>query len=181
MLQSSDYTVTWNNGLVTTKNAAIGPDGTLSANRVAFPVSAATQWYCQQGVAATAAQYTFSIHAKAGTTRFCNVKIQQNGTAHYGIYVDLETGAVTKINSTAGGTKSYKIESLSNGWWHIAVTCPGDVMCYPTFSPCVTGTDVTTQYGDVYAATNGEYCYFANAQFEPGATLPPTSRQRRRR
>jgi hypothetical protein len=101
-------------GLTVTANAAVAPDGTMTADRIVPP--AAT------GNAAVANPFTYlasvyspSVYAKAdgyNFVQFFSTAAASNGFINF----DLTTGAVTNSSLWTGSA-----ENVGNGWWRLTV------------------------------------------------------------
>ncbi len=116
------------NGRATiTANAALAPDGTLSAELLTED-STATQThgiYTNVGSGITAGQnYTYSVYAKnASGSRQLNLQIVNTGgawAASPGAFFNISTGTVGNV--TAGSSSS--ITHVGNGWYRCVLTSP---------------------------------------------------------
>lgn len=114
-LQSEDFATTWSAIFVTVSaNTSIAPDGRMTADRVT-PIAGTNQSYVNQTVTTTAANYAFSVYAKANGKQF----IQFNCAGSISIwYVNFDI-----INGTVGTQSLWtgEIQALPNGWYRLQV------------------------------------------------------------
>ncbi len=99
-----------------TENAALAPDGTLTANSI---VKSNNFGNVRQQVAITAnATFTFSVYVKAGTATNGSIGVFENslGTLLSRASVNLSTGAVANDVGTTNA------QSVGNGWWRVSTT-----------------------------------------------------------
>ncbi|MDB5597386.1 MAG: hypothetical protein JWM36_4347 [Hyphomicrobiales bacterium] len=123
VLNSADHsTASWTKfNSPVTANAAIAPDGTLTASKM---IEAATTGqhavFNASGFPNTAATaYTASTYLKAGERTWALFAIEINGTS-YGKYVNLTTGAIGGVAGNA--PDGFTVENDGNGWWRISAT-----------------------------------------------------------
>lgn len=155
LVYSRDYSqAAWNKTNVTlTAAAAIAPDGTLTATKVAATASAATNFFQTTAAAAAAPPAVYTIYAKMGSgATDANRFILWNasaGTAVVQLTINYETGVLTV---TTGAARAHNV---GNGWWRIELlglsgfSNTDDLRVYPAF----TGNTETA----------GEFCYLWQA------------------
>lgn len=124
-LQSQDVTTTWSNDKTTdAANSAVAPDGTTTADSVIDDATASARHIVLQTMTGMiAVPTTFSTYVKAGTRGFAYIAIQDASSKHYGVTVNLSTGAAGDTNSSGSPVNpSYTITSVGNGWYRVGVT-----------------------------------------------------------
>lgn len=162
------YSEEFNNGWwsksnsVIATNAAISPDGTLSADKLIMGFgtdpAAANANGISQNIAVDSGVYTYSIYAKA--CEFYILRLRESIVTGAFLDVNLLTGQIT--NGSAAQFVTPLSTNVGNGWWRISWT-----------SPDVTTTSV--KYGIRVGQTGDGYSgiYIWNAQLEQGSS--PTS------
>jgi len=106
-------------------NAAIGPDGTMTADQIVEDNSTGFHiLYRNTGSVVPTDYYTISASLKEATRRYGGLEIIIGaGLSRYSVLVDLRTG--TFLGSSTTGTvvePSYTISSEGNGWYRISIT-----------------------------------------------------------
>lgn len=104
-------------------NQTTAPDGTSTADFLRENASTNRHVIYNQYTNTTqvAANYTFSVCAKAGTRQYFGVQI--SGGPVYTVYFDLSNGTVTSVKTTGSPTNtSNSITSLGNGWYRCTVS-----------------------------------------------------------
>lgn len=106
-------------------NAAIGPDGTLSADRFAEDASegGSNSHYMQSNFTTTnSTQYTMSVYAKhgGGANRYCQLRVMGVGSGFAFANFDLSNG--TYVGGGGSIRDSYSISSVGNGWHRLTMT-----------------------------------------------------------
>jgi hypothetical protein len=116
-LRSQEFGTTWTTTRGTiTADTAIAPDGTLTADKIRDTTDNDTH-FTSQTFTGTAAAYTFSVFAKAGSRSFIALRLF-NGTSQVGLaYYNLGTGATGTV--TAG---TATITNVGNGWYRCGLT-----------------------------------------------------------
>lgn len=150
----------WNkNNTTVTANAATGPDGTSSADKLAETATTAVH-NAGQSISTTAQAYTFSCYVKAAERNFVLLYHTQSNAS---ISVNLTTGATGTASGTVAPTSS-SVTNVGNGWWRVTMT--------------VTATAASNFFGIYvmnglvnasYAGTAGSGIYVWGAQLEAGA------------
>lgn len=163
LVSSADFSTSWasdaNRGSITA-NAAIAPDGTLSAGKLVAG-SANFGYRFQFPAASELTQYQEDIYAKAGDASIAYLEVA-NTTGL--TYFDLSSGTVTA--TAVGATAS--IEDAGNGWYRISAkstTAAGATTALLNFGIA----DASGAQG----CTSGKYAYFWQADVQAGAL--PTS------
>ena len=138
----SDTTLWATNGAIIT-NAAIAPDGTLSADHLQeTSISSAHGKF--QGFDITAGTYTRSIYAKAAERSWFYVK-QYDGVSNFGAWFNLTAGTVGTVQ--AGMTAA--MEPAGDGWFKCSIT------------NTTSASTERAQYG--VATNNGAFSYVGTA------------------
>ena len=112
--------------LTVVPNAAIGPDGTMSAWKLVESTSTSTRNIRQTAIAiSSGATVAYTFFAKAGERSVCIAQINDNATTANRVFAtfNLLTGAVT--SPTNGGTftgVSAKTTALKDGWYRCELT-----------------------------------------------------------
>lgn len=118
-LQSEDIQTTWGPGGLAQRvaNAAIAPDGSLTADEM-VESSAAEQHYIVQTISTTgSAVHTFSAFCKANTRDYCALYVTN---ISQGKFFDLANGAV--LGDLVGAPDDAGIEDYGNGWYRCWIT-----------------------------------------------------------
>lgn len=128
-LESQTLGTTWGTSgtgtLVLTEDATTAPDGTMTADDVAY--TSGTGWVYRQQIAGLVANvpYTFSIFAKKNATDWMRLSISNTATTNSGrAWFDLNTGTLGS-NGTSGSGYTYVTSSITaagNGWYNCSVT-----------------------------------------------------------
>lgn len=158
--------MTLNSGATVTADAALAPDGTLTADQINMAASASSGVY-KTGLITSAAQHTFSVFLKLVSGADSIVRIGLEGSAYTAggyLNVDLSTGQVVSL--TSGATAF--VYPLGSGLYRLAVT----------LVPAQTGTHNPVIYS---GTTNSKQVLAWGLQLEQGATptsyIPTTSAQ----
>jgi hypothetical protein len=174
-LQSQTFdNATWQAQQVTvTANAAIAPDGTLTADRLTEQAINSTHNVFQPITVRPNAPYTFSVYVKAGE-RTSVVIYWAHAVAGFeslGAQLNMLTGALTQANQNAPYFSGpISATNVGNGWWRLSVSGIfnnlGDTNGGVTIR-FVREDDVSTAYqGDT---SKGLYVW--GAQFQSGLVL----------
>lgn len=148
--------------VTTTLNAAIAPDGTLTADKIQEDntnnVHTAYQ-YIGVGIVPDNAIVTFSHHLKAAERTWALVSITDKAAAGHPMWVNLATGAIATHSSTLNA----EVVAAPNGYWRCAVTANVGTgvnqvrgLTYSTTGDGVSG----------FVGTTGSGIYAWGAQFE---------------
>lgn len=153
-----------------TANAAVAPDGTLTADYLVANTASSTHPVYNAFIPATNTTYTFSVYLKAGAYSFANVQVVQtaNLVAVNNIMVNLSSGTIVSANDMSRSS----IQSLGNGWYRVSttVTTAGILTLDGTIRPAVypQATQSSTSFaGD---GTSGIYIWGAQLEFDSVAT-----------
>lgn len=180
LLSSSDFeNAIWTKARANvTSNIIVGPDGTLTGDKLVEDTAASNTHQMYQGGSTTAGSVvTGSIYLKAAERTFAYVQL--TGTSVFpGFYVNLVTGAVgTSYNNPINVT----VTPVGNGWYRCTITATTDatstfLRVYTAIVDSVTGNTYT---GDGYSGL-----YVWGAQLETGASptsyIPTTDQQKTR-
>lgn len=110
--------VYWPKDLCTvTFDAAIAPDGTLTADKLISDVTTG-QHRCKQTVTLIpGTKYTFSVYVKAAEHTLVSLLVWNGTDSSIGaVGLNLVTG---EVNNSVG---LYHVSKLVDGWWHIAIS-----------------------------------------------------------
>jgi hypothetical protein len=178
ILQSSAFdNATWDrNGGAITANAVNSPDGTANADTFTEETATSTHYqYNATAITATAAAYTGSIFAKAGTRSRLIMGLYDGTAANYQmVQFDLTAGTIVQEASAGIG----KIENYGNGWYRCSVTRTlTAVGCYLSFGPHTNTNLASLSVFPAYLGAGGTINLYG-AQLELGAystSLIPTT------
>lgn len=139
------------------ENAAVAPDGTITADMVKSTAQAVTHYVYQAN--SMTGEYTFSVYAKAGTHKYLQIAF---GGADASLYAnfDVEAGISTPAYSS-DGLATCGISYVGNGWYRCWFS-------YSKFSnanilPCMVDSLDATR--NAYGQTEG-YFYLWGMQVE---------------
>lgn len=134
-------------------DAAMGPDGNLTADRIVETADNGTHIRSQNVAGLTDnATYTFSVFVKPGERSWVKFTAFLKDNSQYFVYFDVANGVV----GTASGAGSYAIKSFPNGYYRCSITVN---VLSGAFTPNIgfrlaTGNGVDSYLGDV---TKGLY------------------------
>ena len=118
MLQSEDFSTTWYNyNSSESVNAAIAPDGTLTADKLIVDVGVTYGLLRQNFGLPDNIPFCLSVYAKAAEFGNMILSFYNNANTFCGTGVDLTNGTFT--SGPFNATRS--IESVGNGWYRIAI------------------------------------------------------------
>lgn len=118
-LRSQDFTTTWSPSAANiTGNAAVAPDGTMTASLVVPQVSA-TDHYVSQAITTTAAGYAISWYAKPNGYS----KVGWREASVSGAYATFNLTGAGSVISTSGATGA--INSVGGGWYRVSIVFTG--------------------------------------------------------
>lgn len=158
-------------GVSVTANAAIAPDGTMTADKIVENTTNSAHYFVFPVVNVVASQaYTLSAYFKAAEKTW--VALQAfDGINNPTMYVNLSTGVVGNVSNVT----SSKIESCGNGWYRCFLTFTAVGTAQISFNMYVCSANMVASYtGD---GTSGLYIWGAKFYAGTGPTsyLPTTS------
>ena len=150
-LQSQTFNTSWTgvNGGTITPDAAIAPDGTLTADRLNHVTAGTvTSGGIQQVVGTAVTTDMWSCYAKAGTKTWLLINHSSIGFAQNECYFDLVNGVVGNKGST---WLSSGISSVGNGWYRCWAVLPPGVGSTFNLRVAETANNYqSTSPGDIY-------------------------------
>jgi hypothetical protein len=156
-------TLTTNNGVApnASSTADLLGDDNASAHEAKF-----------QTFTATAAAWTVSLYAKAGTSSIVSLQVFRSGGAN--IIVEFQLTGTGSTDTETGSPTSVDIESLSNGWYRCSITATLDANAFNMYVyPARAST-----LGSPNVAATGDVLVWgaqAEAQSAPTSYIPTTS------
>ena len=158
--------------VIVESDAAVAPDGTMTADKVVATNTASVGRFLYQSVTAATESSTFSIYAKAA--EYDLVRVIELGSYFYYATFNLTTATITRT----GGTKyvSSSMEAVGNGWYRLTIvttasTGPPSVVGFPS------SIDPTNNPA-AYAGDGVSGTYFWGGQYRAGGvagTYIPTT------
>lgn len=150
-------------GMSVTPDAAIAPDGTMTAELITNTGGAVSLIYCSTPVDPSATtDYYASIYVKKGNKSVITLNVFYVGNTENDVYFNLDTMAVTGL-PYAG---QYIFEVLSGGWFRIGYRISRDA----SGSRAEIRLRLWIHRG---ASTIGDTAYTCGAQINPGSTVQP--------
>jgi hypothetical protein len=113
----------WNKsvGITVTANAALAPDGTMTADKVIHSDAGRDEFIYRSGIFGNGAVSCYCF-LKKDEHRYVFVEISDFVTSSIGVVVDLETGTPSSFNTVAPWTGgNYKVDDVGGGWYKVTV------------------------------------------------------------
>lgn len=150
-------------------NDAIGPDGTMTADRLVEDNSTAFHTvFRNTGAVIAPGVYTVSASLKEGTRRYGGVQIiVGTGLQRYFVLLDLRTGTVLGTSSTGSPTSTaYSVVSEGNGWYRLSVTAlnPNVAAVYVCVAPSDSASPSYSASFPSYTGDNSSGIYATDYQ-----------------
>ena len=173
---------------VITDNAAVAPDGTTTAGKIAETTT--TNSFAISGDSSdafiTGTQIgTLSVFLKQGTQRYAWIGLFGSDSTpdRIGVIaVDLQTGTITDTSGSSNTVDfATTVETYGNGWYRFSITQTLEQFVLGVYVGCLnTGTPTySTGFPNGYAGNAANYVYVWGAQFEiggfPSSYIPTTS------
>ncbi|ETD85772.1 hypothetical protein U703_02415 [Rhodobacter capsulatus YW1] len=149
-------------------NAALAPDGTMTADKLVEDTSNNSHFVARTGTQiAVGTSVTASIFVKAAERRWFALVTADSANAFRTTYFDLQTGTLGVVSQGAAGHVA-QIAAAGNGWYRCSVTqtqaaASGNFNVYPSV---VSANGATSYLGD---GASGLYLW--GAQLEVGAAV----------
>lgn len=160
-------------------NAAIAPDGTMTADKLIETVDSGTHRAYQTFTkAASAVTYTLSVYLKAAERTFAHIRIAETGEGNPAtVGLNLSTGELgTPYGSGITGV-SAAVVTVANGWYRLSITgtttTDTNLAVYVMAATGLTSGDIS-YVGDI---TNGVYIWGAQLEAAsfPSSYIPTTT------
>ena len=122
LLRSEEFDQTWAKTRASVvPNAAIAPNGALTADKLVEDATASNSHLALQSVTGTPTLvHTFSVYAKAAERSYIHLQLDSGGTAGGQVRVSLTDGTTGTPAGT--GSPTVAVSNAGNGWWRIALT-----------------------------------------------------------
>lgn len=160
-------------------NAAIAPDGTMTADKLIETVDSGTHRAYQNFTkAASAVTYTLSVYLKAAERTFAHIRIAETGEGNPAtVGLNLSTGELgTPYGSGITGV-SAAVVTVANGWYRLSITgtttTDTNLSVYVMAATGLTSGDIS-YVGDI---TKGVYIWGAQLEATafPSSYIPTTT------
>jgi hypothetical protein len=133
----------WTKTAVSVAQNATGPDGLTSAWTMTDSV-ATTNFRVSQAPTMTAASWTHSIYAKAGTTSWLRILVDSTSTGNLAAFFNVSAGTV----GTVGAGLTATITSVGNGWYRCSVVATMTVAACRIYYQMATADNQVSYTGD---------------------------------
>jgi hypothetical protein len=164
--------------LTVTANAAVAPDGTATAEKIADADATNAAHSCQHTTASTAnaaGWNTWSIHVQAAERRYVVLRLLASGASsnYCAAYFDLVAGTSAVVNAgNATGAKA-TMTALGSGWYRVSVSGIANPNVTSQGLAAFIGAPPTYNNSTIYTGVVGQGIYAWGGQLESGDT--PTS------
>ena len=151
-----------------TANAAIAPDGTVTADKLIADTSPSNSHYVLARPAVTSGtKYTYSVYAKAGEYGFLGINFISDNSAFASsiAYFDLVNGIAANASCD-----SVSITPVGNGWYRCSATETATATVAEGLS--IVGLLVCQSASSNHTGNGTSGIYIWGAQFEAGGRLP---------
>lgn len=119
LLYSQSYSSTgWSlNNVTVWNNAAVAPDGTMTAIYIAGNSGFVRHEIHKLTTETTSTEYTYSFYAKSVNKKYTKVAVSSSG-ANPSCHFDLVNGQIISSNSV----RNQQMQNVGNGWWRCSFT-----------------------------------------------------------
>lgn len=128
LVQSQDFTTTWDmsNGVTSTANTAVAPDGTTTADTLAETATTSIHTAVQNAV--SSGVVTVSVFAKANSgTPFLTIGVSKDASNYSSATFDLSAGTNTQTQATGTySSASATVAAASQGFYRCTLTVTTD-------------------------------------------------------
>lgn len=161
-------------GATITADAAVAPDGTTTADKMAEGFGTASCRVYQTGVLTATGTYVNSVHVSYGNSPFVNLHFGINSSNYAQASFSIGAGGVAFVQYNVLGSSftspSYTIDDLGGGHYRITFTITSIATnVYAGFGLLNAGTDA---FFATYTGS-GRFNYFWGAQVNYGSTATP--------
>lgn len=148
-------------------NAALAPDGTLTADKLVEDTATGMHYVTQNPSVVGSTAYVFSLFLKADTRTKANVALDGGGGNYANTVVDLLAGTIT-FGAPSGGFTNYVSQMLhvGSGWYWLSIA----VTTAPTTTALQCQPRLVPVSADSYTGDGVSGLYLWGAQLESGTS-----------